>query len=436
MGNMSRALLDETSSPETTAAWMLAHRELSRLARERAAADVVEGCWLLAALRSVVHVHLGFGSFSEYVERLFGYKPRTTREKLRVAEALEALPATAHALQTGSLSWCAARELTRVATRETEQTWLDTARGRTLRELEELVAGKLPGDDPDAPNRPDARRHVLRFEVCAETYATFREAVQALRRASNAPLDDDATLLALARHALGGPQDDGRASYQIVVSVCKECGSGAQLGAGQVIPLSPELVAMARCDGQQLGEIQASNSGELAAHVGRAEDPHEPQAPHVPRAKQTIPPALRRAVLARDQHRCRAPGCKNATFLDLHHVQPRCQGGANSAGNLITLCGVHHRAVHRGALVIQRGASGDARFHHADGSAYGNAADPLSLDVHAKVLGALRGLGFGASEARGALAELHGAKQRGATPEVVLREALALLTSPRAAQTI
>jgi len=48
---------------------------------------------LLAALRSAAHAHLGYGSFSEYVERLFGYKPPSTQEKLRVAEALEELPA-------------------------------------------------------------------------------------------------------------------------------------------------------------------------------------------------------------------------------------------------------------------------------------------------------------------------------------------------------
>src|SRR5689334_11066542 len=99
--------------------WLQAHEALSRLARERAAADAEEGRWLLAALRSAAHVHLGYGSFGEYVERLFGYKPRSTQEKLRVAEALEQLPVVAKALETGELNWSAARELTRVAVAET-----------------------------------------------------------------------------------------------------------------------------------------------------------------------------------------------------------------------------------------------------------------------------------------------------------------------------
>jgi len=116
--------------------------------RERAALDAEEGRWLLRALRSAAHVHLGFGSFLEYTERLFGYKPRTTQEKLRVAESLETLPRLARALETGALSWCAVRELTRVAVADTETAWLDAARGKTLRELETLVASKAPETSP------------------------------------------------------------------------------------------------------------------------------------------------------------------------------------------------------------------------------------------------------------------------------------------------
>ena len=93
MGTAKWAEVDqEYEQGQHTSAWMLAHQALSRLAQERAVADAEEGRWLLAALRSAVHVHLGFGSFGEYVERSFGYKPRSTQEKLRVAEALEEHP--------------------------------------------------------------------------------------------------------------------------------------------------------------------------------------------------------------------------------------------------------------------------------------------------------------------------------------------------------
>ncbi len=72
--------------------WRRAHEELSRLARTRARLDWEEGTWLLVALRSGAHFELGFATFVEYVERLFGYLPRWTSERVRVAEALERLP--------------------------------------------------------------------------------------------------------------------------------------------------------------------------------------------------------------------------------------------------------------------------------------------------------------------------------------------------------
>ena len=235
--------------------WRAAHSALSRLARQRAAADVEEGRWLLAAQRTAAHVHLGFAHFAEYIERMFGYRPRSTHEKLRVAAALESLPALARALESGQLSWSAVRELTRVVVVETEQEWLELALGKSLRQLEELVAGRQLGDAPSTPPDPSALRHVLRFEVTAETYALFREAIAELRRRTDAALSDDAALLEMARHVLVGPGDEGRSSYQIGLSLCPGCSTAHQLANGQLVPVGPEVVEKAECDALSLIHI-------------------------------------------------------------------------------------------------------------------------------------------------------------------------------------
>ena len=419
---------------------MVAHRALSRLARERAAADAEEGRWLLEALRSAAHLHLGFASFSEYVERCFGYKPRSTQEKLRVAEALEELPALSRALAEGSLHWSAVRELTRVAAPETEREWLEVAHGKSLRQLEELVAGRSLGDTPSSPLRPSEQRRVLRFEVAPETFALFREAMTAVRRSSDGALDDDAALLALARLALGGPRDEGRASYQIALTICAECGRGQQPSGGEIVPVDADIVAMAHCDGQHLGSIPplAANDSpsvdEGGAHVG-ADVPNKStltNAPVAHRAKQTISPALRRTVLARDQRRCRVPGCRNSAFLDVHHIQLRSEGGRNAADNLVTLCGAHHRATHRGALLIE-GPSTSACFRHADGSAYGRVGEPGVMEAQAKAFAALCGLGFREGDVRAAMGKLRDqGKVATASTEQWLRAGLEHLTPPRA----
>jgi hypothetical protein len=423
--------------------WVRAHEALSRLARERAALDLEEGRWLLCAWRSAAHLHLGYGSFAQYIERLFGYKPRTTQEKLRVAEALETLPRLTQALELGAVSWCAARELTRVAVPETEAAWLEVARGKTLRELETLVASKAPGDAPDAPAVEGPRSRTLRFEVAADTFATFREAMQTLQRMTGGNLDDDAVLLSMARHVLGGPRDEGRSSYQVALSICSACGGGGQRAGSELVPIDRAIVAMAACDAQHLAELlprvselRAANEN-ASADTDAHDDPRARQCPdhaHVggrrrPRAKQTIPPAMRRAVLTRDRHRCRVPGCTHTTFVDVHHVQPRSEGGLNEASNLLTLCSVHHRAVHRGQLLIDGGGEG-ATFRHADGAAYGSPRAPGLVDVHAKLFSALRQLGFREAEVKAVLAELRGdAELEGASIEHQLREALRRIQS-------
>ncbi len=408
--------------------WVQAHGELSRLAKQRAATDAEEGHWLLCALRSAAHVFLGYGTFNEYVERLFGYSPRSTQEKLRVAEALEDLPALAEALGSGELNWSAARELTRVAVPDTEREWLAVAAGKTVHQLETLVNGKRPGDLPTTPARPEVTSHVLRFEVTAETLALFppvgdraarREAMLRLRRDTGSSLDDDAALMMMARHVLGGPTDDGRSSYQIALNVCPECGAGAQRASGELVSVGPEVVAMADCDGQHLPSLNAGSAANDAAgaHVGGPT-----------RATQTIPPATRRAVLQRDHHRCQVPGCRNCAFVDVHHIEPRSEGGSNDPDNLITLCGAHHRALHRGELVISGTVSLGLVFGHADGTEYGRAVAPHTVDLSTKAFDALRTLGFGEGEVRRALGRVGQATRSAATVQEILRAALAVLT--------
>src|SRR6187399_1677950 len=256
------------------AAWRQAHEELVRLATERAGLDFEEGRWLLRAFRSAVHVRLGYGSFNEYTERLFGYGPRLTQEKLRVAEALEELPETARVFRGGAISFSHARELSRVATPSTEQQWLEAARGRTVREVEHLVSGHRPGSLPDDVPDPDLERHVVRLELSGEVFATFREAMAKIRRDAGESLDEDAAILLLCRQALEGPKDPGRSSYQIALTVCESCRRAKQQGRGELIEVGPEVVEMAECDGQHIGHasghvgVGAAEQAGGRAHVG------------------------------------------------------------------------------------------------------------------------------------------------------------------------
>lgn len=394
--------------------WELAHQTLVGFARKRAGLDLEEGKWLLAAARERVDRRLGYASFVEYIERLFGYTPRLTQEKLRVADALEQLPELATALQKAEICWSSVRELTRVATRETEKVWMGAAQGASARDVERMVSGRTRGSLPTDPADDRLRRHVLRFEVSGEVMATFRDAIAKLRREAGGTLDDDAALLLMARQVLAGPLDEGRASYQIEVSICEECRQVRQQGGGERIEVSAEIADMARCDAQHVP----------TAHVGGAVEAH-------PRAKQDTPPALRRQVLRRDRRRCSVPGCQHHTFLDLHHICPRAAGGGHEADNLITLCGAHHRAAHRGELCVEGRVDTGLSFKHADGSDYGAAAAVAAptADAQAKAFRALRHLGFNEREVRQALSKVCESVGEESGVELRLRAALEQLTA-------
>jgi hypothetical protein len=401
------------------AAWKRAHHVLTRLASEGAAHDFDVGCALLIALRNATHVMLGYGSFVEYVERLFGYAPKCTHDRLRVAETLELLPDLSRALREGELCWSVLRELTRVAAPETEAEWIAIAKGRTVREVEELVAGHHPGDRPSDPRDERARRHALRFDVSAETYALFREAIAKERRDAGGGIDDDAALMMLARRSLGGGRDEGRSSHQIVHLRCPDCAKTRQVGGGQTVVVGSEQAEMAECDAQH---VQADEAAEASAHVGR-KNPKP--------AAQSIPPATRRLIVRRDAGRCRVPGCRAAVFLDVHHVFPRSEGGDHEPEHLLMLCGAHHTAVHRGQLFIEGSYASGFAFRHADGTTYGGEVSPERASVTSDAFLALRTLGYGETESKAALSELAAHVGRGTTLEDVVRRALAALRAGR-----
>ena len=387
--------------------WKLAHDKLVSLAKRRAAHELEEGRWLLAGLRHEVHKHLGMGSYAEYLHRLFGYEAREVGERLRVARALEQLPDTAAALGSGALCFSAVRELTRVASPETEAAWLQAGSGKTVRQIEKMVSGRQPGDRPSDPADESARRHLLRFDVSAETYALWREAVAELRREAGGNLDEDDALLMMARLVLGGPNDEGRASYQVAMTVCEGCGQGWQDGRGEPVAVDDVVVEMAECDAQHVGHVDT--------HVGK-------------RASQTIPPATRRAVLRRDHHQCVVDGCRLSTFVDVHHLDPRADGGSHEPARLVTLCGAHHRAVHRGLLIIE-GSAEQLAFLHADGSRYGSVrVDAGGVEVRGQAFSALRHLGFKETPSQRALDAAVTHVGIGAGVQELVRAALAVLT--------
>jgi Domain of unknown function (DUF222)/HNH endonuclease len=85
-------------------------------------------------------------------------------------------------------------------------------------------------------------------------------------------------------------------------------------------------------------------------------------------ATSTIPPHLRRAVIARDRH-CAHPGCRQRpAACQVHHITPRSQGGTTALANLVLLCPFHHLiAIHQWGWTITLNPDGTTTATSPDG---------------------------------------------------------------------
>ena len=100
-------------------------------------------------------------------------------------------------------------------------------------------------------------------------------------------------------------------------------------------------------------DVSAETSRRLAcdASVVVLHEGADGSALDVGRKTRSIPPAIRRALNARDTG-CRFPGC-TARHCDAHHLVHWADGGRTSLDNLVLLCRRHHRLLHEGGYRIE-----------------------------------------------------------------------------------
>lgn len=322
-------------------------RNLRTIATRRAGLDAELARWLRRADQQQIWNELGYVHALEYLEDVFGFSPKSGRERLRVATELAELPAFESALERGDLSYGVVRELTRVATPETESRWLAVARGKNLRQVERLVTGHAKGDTPDDDVNPDLFDCVIQWKLPAPIAALLRETRKHLNDEVGENLDDAQFVEMLCRRALelacesaatpsarpvSGP------SRMIHITTCRSCQATTQVGGGRRIPISVTELELASCDATFVDD----------------EDGKRPT--------QSIPARIRRQVMERDEHRCRVPGCRSSRNLDVHHLIPQCEGGEHELWNLLVLCSGHHRLHHKGVLSISGRADGELTF--------------------------------------------------------------------------
>ena len=310
------------------------------------------------------------------------------REQVRVARAIDDLPAIRAAFGRGRLSFSQVRAMTRVATPESEEELLEIAEHATAAQLEALIRRyrgvlEIELGDADAAFRQrfvncrhdedgslliearlpaeegavvlaalDAARSALRSgeevrcadeDVSAETPAE-RQAV------SNA---DALVLMADTLLSSGAVARNGGERYQVVVHVDAATLAGeSDEGLGELehgSALHPETARRLACDA---GVVRILEREGRPLSVGRK--------------TRSVPPALRRALQSRDRG-CRFPGCCERRFVDAHHIEHWARGGPTNLSNLVQLCRHHHRLLHEGGYRIHRSSRGELVFRHPSG---------------------------------------------------------------------
>ena len=116
-------------------------REIGELAAHIAAATCR---WLELVAefeRRGAHETWGFHSCGAWVAWRCAIDPRSAREHVRVARALEGLQAVRECFGRGELSYSKVRAITRIATPEIESELVEMARWATASQLERLVRG-------------------------------------------------------------------------------------------------------------------------------------------------------------------------------------------------------------------------------------------------------------------------------------------------------
>ena len=354
------------------------HREIDRqlrsIAKRRAGLDVEEARWLREAERLRIWRRLGFSTALEYLEDVFGYSPRTAMERLRVARELGELRGLEAKLREGRLSYSAAKELSRVMTPATEAAWLARSRGKNLRDIEELVAGRKKGDAPDAPQDPALLTRKLSLKLPPRVDALLQQCRGVAEDEMGRHIEDVDLLELLCRRFLEAPAANGkrkRPAHRIVIHKCDECQRGWQEARGRRVLLDANDLARAQRDAEVIDDRKRIDADVIdegtQIHDADVIDDRKRNAevindlirarvaettPYPEKTTSSIPAAVRRSVWARDRGRCRVPGCRATRNLDIHHLKHRAHGGDHHPSNLLVLCSGHHKLLHDGLLSI------------------------------------------------------------------------------------
>ncbi|NNC92310.1 MAG: DUF222 domain-containing protein [Acidimicrobiia bacterium] len=291
-----------------------------------------------------------------------GIAPKTARAWVRAAGALPDLPMTSRAFRHGAISLDELLILCRFATPDNESELLDLTRQVAVDDLAAAIRHYLDLNH-DTPRQP--ARSMMRMWWEAESLE-LRGSIPgadgvlvetALRRlAATAPLEPAdgyfrdpserhaEALVQMASESVAEDRDHDRATVVVHVNLDSLSDPDATVRLGGRELARDDLLRLT-CDGR----LQPAIDDPRGVTIG------------IGRVSRQIPAWLRRTMLERDVG-CRFPGCRRTRWTHGHHLQHWANGGPTNLDNLVTLCGFHHRLIHRQGWELRGNPNSDLRF--------------------------------------------------------------------------
>jgi hypothetical protein len=269
----------------------------------------------------------------------------TAAKRIRAGRAACRFPRILDMVRKGQLHLTAVHQLAAHLTESNEKEVLRRARGRTSKEIEELIAEIAP--------RPDGRSMIR----------PVLPAAGAKRRQAEGEAQADLRL--------NGPHDDANVAAQAIINAAPRLPTNSIRSV--TVPLSPQRYRLHVTIGKeavdQLEEIVSLMShqlpnGDVGQVLERAislllEDTKKRRAALTkqPRRRKkkpgaiksrTIPAEVKRQVFTRDDGRCafvdaKGNRCNSSWQVEFHHVVPFGRNGPNTVDNIQLRCRAHNQ---------------------------------------------------------------------------------------------
>jgi Domain of unknown function (DUF222) len=290
----------------------------------------------------------GCVSPSQWLSWKCGLGKVAASEHVRAAVKLRSLPRIHAAMTEGSLSWSKVREVTRVATSETEHVWLDLALAGTAAHIERLVRAFRRVSPADVAHQHEDRRVWTTVDadgsvvICLKIPGEVGDGIMDAVRRRTSPERGVPYAAKLADTFIELLTGDSTVQPELVIHVDAPvlAGEPGSCASSTGTPVAPEVARQAACTG----------SVSFVVHDGA-------EVLAVSERRRFASSAQRRSLEARSRC-CEVDGCDETTDLDVHHLTPSAHRGRTVLANLGRLCRRHHRLVHLHGLRVHRGASG------------------------------------------------------------------------------